>query len=217
VSLYLAAAATGALALIWATFVRRLPVPTVERGTEKTSRRSWMRLITDRNLLFLTTAYAAVGYFEYIFFYWIYFYFGEIRHTGFAQSARYTTIIFLVMLVMMPFGGWISDRATQHFGSRVGRRLVPAAALVIAAVLLYLGVTAVTTNRSTILLALAVGFVSFTEGPFWTMAVFTGGSQAGAAAGIMNGGGNVGGFLSPVVTPFLAKYFGWTWGICAGA
>ena len=44
----------------------------------------------------LYAAYAALGYFSYIFYYWIYFYFGEIRHMGYEQSARFTTLVFIV-------------------------------------------------------------------------------------------------------------------------
>jgi dipeptide/tripeptide permease len=49
------------------------------------------------------------------------------------------------------------------------------------------------------------------------MAIDIGGQQVGAASGIMNAGGNVGGFFSPVLTPLVAKYFGWSCGLAAGS
>jgi ACS family glucarate transporter-like MFS transporter len=216
-SFYLASGATAALALVWLGYVRKLP-----RGVERTSGRrseirSWRRLLLNRNLALLTFAYLTVGYFEYIFFYWIYYYFGEVRHTGFAQSARYTTVIFLVMMVMMPLGGWTSDGLTHRYGPKLGRRVVPLAGLIIGALLLFLGVTTPDTGTATLLLALAVGFASLCEGPFWAMTIGIGGPQVGAAAGILNAGGNVGGFLSPVLTPLVAKYFGWSWGLYTGS
>ena len=36
------------------------------------------------------------------------------------------------------------------------------------------------------------------EGPFWASAIDIGGKQVGAACGILNAGGNVGGFIAPV-------------------
>jgi nitrate/nitrite transporter NarK len=48
------------------------------------------------------------------------------------------------------------------------------------------------------------------------MTMVIGGPQVGTAGGIMNAGGNVGGFLSPVLTPLVAKYFGWSWGLNTG-
>ncbi len=216
-SFYMASVATAALALLWFRYVRKLP-----RGVEHTPGRhtdiqSWRRLLLNRNLVLLTFAYFTVGYFEYIFFYWIYYYFGEVRHTGFAQSARYTTVIFLVMMVMVPLGGWMSDELTGRYGPKLGRRVVPLAGLTIGAVLLYLGVATADSGTASVLLALAVGFASLCEGPFWAMAIDIGGQQVGAASGIMNAGGNVGGFFSPVLTPLVAKYFGWSCGLAAGS
>jgi MFS family permease len=59
------------------------------------------------------------------FFYWIYYYLGQVRHVGESQSAMYTTMIFVTMGIMMPVGGWISDRLTRSRGARFGRRVVP--------------------------------------------------------------------------------------------
>ncbi len=216
-SFYIASVATAALALLWFRYVRKLP-----RGVEHTPGRhtdiqSWRRLLLNRNLVLLTFAYFTVGYFEYIFFYWIYYYFGEVRHTGFAQSARYTTVIFLVMMVMVPLGGWMSDELTRRYGPKLGRRVVPLVGLTVGALLLYFGVATADSGAASVLLALAVGFASLCEGPFWAMAIDIGGQQVGAASGIMNAGGNVGGFFSPVLTPLVAKYFGWSWGLGAGS
>ena len=35
----------------------------------------------------------------------------------------------------------------------------------------------------------------------------------GAACGILNTGGNLGGFLAPVLTPLIASRFGWAGGL----
>jgi MFS family permease len=42
-------------------------------------------------------------------------------------------------------------------------------------------------------------------------------NNVGASSAIMNTGGNVGGFLSPMVTPLIAGYAGWSWGLYFGA
>ena len=33
----------------------------------------------------------------------------------------------------------------------------------------------------------------------------------------MNAGGNLGGFFAPVLTPLIARYLGWSWGLYAGS
>ena len=216
-SFCIAAVATALLTLLWTSYVRGLPREVEHATVRRVDAQSWRRLLLNRNLALLTFAYFTLGYFEYIFFYWIYYYFGEVRHTGFQQSARYTTIIFLIMLLMMPAGGWISDRLTQRFGPKLGRRAVPIVGLTTGALLLYLGVIAQSSGASTVLLALAIGFTSMCEGPFWALAIDIGGPHVGAVGGILNAGGNVGGFFSPVLTPLVAGYAGWSWGLYAGS
>jgi MFS transporter, ACS family, glucarate transporter len=58
-------------------------------------------------------------------------------------------------------------------------------------------------------LAFATALVLCVEGPFWTMMMRIARTQSGTAGGIMNMGSNVGGLLSPALTPFLAIYIGW--------
>ena len=76
--------------------------------------RLWSELFRNRNLQLITFAYAGLGYFQYIFFYWIYYYFGQVRHLDANESAGYTTILFVTEGVMMPLGGFISDRITRR-------------------------------------------------------------------------------------------------------
>ena len=42
------------------------------------------------------------------------------------------------------------------------------------------------------------------------------GEHCGAAGGIMNMGGNIGGFLAPIVTPYIAGRAGWSSSATAG-
>jgi len=39
----------------------------------------------------------------------------------------------------------------------------------------------------------------------------------GTAGGIMNGIGNLGGLLAPVLTPYIASCAGWSWGLYFGS
>ena len=217
----IAAAATAGLALLWFWSVRDHPAgvgPPESRGViGERPRTAWLPLFTNRNLMLLTLAYFSMGYFQYIFYYWIYFYFGQVRHAGFSDSARYTTIVFVTMGIMMPLGGWLSDRLTRFYGAQFGRRVVPMSGLSLGALLLVVGTIVPDTTAAVVLLSLATGFASWCEGPFWASAIEVGAKQVGAACGILNTGGNVGGFLAPILTPFLASRAGWSWGLYVGS
>jgi len=213
-----AALAPAALAAVWYWFARdTAPSQEPALGISKQSRTPtpWLLLLANRNLWLLTSAYAALGYFQYIFFYWMYYYFGQVLHMGEAASARYTGILFLAEGIIMPLGGLVSDRLAKTYGPQFGRRWVPIASLVLAAALtcadtLSAGLSAVTC------FSLAFGFAACCEGPFWATVTELGGEHVGSASSILNAGAQVGGFFAPVLTPIIASRFGWSWGLYAG-
>jgi MFS family permease len=218
-SFWMAAAATVAFAAFWFWYVRDEPTGSPAQFRAPAARRqifAW-KLLRDRNLVLLTLAYFCVNYFEYIFFYWIYYYFGEIRHMGASESALYVTILMLTMVVMTPLGGWVSDHLVTRYGRRWGRRAVPLAGMTFSAVLLYVGAGGLGVYATVALLSLAFGFSASSEGVFWASAIDAGGEDAGSACGILNTGGNAGGILAPVFTPMIAARLGWTWGLYAGS
>jgi sugar phosphate permease len=229
-SFWAAAIATAALGLLWFRYVRDHPEEHVSQRREascvlraetvgKSSRRGtpWIKLLTDRNLILLTLSYLTVGYFEYIFFFWIYYYFIEIRQMGQSQSAIYTTVLFLTWMVMTPIGGYVSDYLMMRYTRRVSRRIVPIVSLTTSALLLYLGANLNEPIAVAAVLSLALGFASASDGSFWASAIDLGGGQVGAACGILNTGGNTGGFIAPVLTPFIASFAGWKWGLYFGS
>lgn len=222
-----AAAATIILALIWVWYVRDNPAEHSAVGEEgsrvllgernpppdRSGSTPWRLLLTDRNLMSLTLAYFTIGYFEYIFYFWTYYYLGTVRHMGSSTAALGTTELFLTVTVMTPLGGWISDRLCERFGSKFGRRAVPIAGVLSAVLFLYLATRLTTPIFVTTSLSVAMGLVTTVEGPFWASAIAIGRREVGAACGILNTGGNIGGVLAPIVTPFVASFAGWRWGL----
>ena len=209
-SFLLAAAVTLALMFAWFFIV---PDDAPREPKRLSARAAWGKLLTDRDLLVLTSGYFMLNYFEYIFFYWIYYYFGEIRKMGVEMAALATTIMFVSMAVMSPLGGWMSDRVGKRIGRRMGRRSVSMAGMALSAVLLFWGASGVGVAATVALLALALGCCTMAEGPYWATAIDLGGDQAGASCGILNMGGNIGGMLAPVITPLIAIRFGWAGGL----
>lgn len=202
ISFVIAGAATGLLALAWVLLAARDTAPRADSAAAKSS---WRDLLANRNLMLITASYSALGYFSYLFYYWIYYYFGEIRHMGAEESARFATLVFIVNGLMIPLGGWLSDR--------FGRRRVPIIGLTLSAFLLIAGTFATGNFTTAILMAFSMGCASVCEGPFWAMAIRIGGDQAGTAGSILNTGANITGFIAPILTPWIASIAGWSWGL----
>jgi ACS family glucarate transporter-like MFS transporter len=220
-SFFLAAAATAALTWVWLRSVRDrpeggAPAETAIVPTRRAETGVWS-LLRNPSILLLTAGYFTLNYFEYIFFYWMYYYFGEIRKVGASQSAIYTTVLLVVMMVMLPLGGWIADRLIPRLGSIPACRSVAVAGMVLSAALLYVGTNITAGLLMLVLLSLALGLAATAEGPFWAALIDEGGSHVGAAGGIMNGIGNLGGLLAPVLTPYIAARAGWSWGLYFGS
>src|SRR5260370_5084476 len=164
ISFWIAAAGAAVLGLIWFWSVRDHPPSKAAAAAARPRVASqWGKLLTDKNLLLLTLGYFLTNYFEYIFFYWIYYYFGEIRHLGKSETALSTTILFLAMAVMTPLGGKLSDRLGLRYGLKIGRRSVSMAGTVITAVLLYLGASGFGVVATVALLSLAFGSAAWSE------------------------------------------------------
>ena len=175
------------------------------------------RLLRNRSLILLTLSYAAVGYFQYLFFYWMHYYFDEVLHMGKADSRYYAGLPSLAMAICMPFGGWLTDKAGKLPGRSAGQTLVPRIGMIASAVLLLFGIFATQPSWIVLWFTLSLGVLGLCEGAFWTTAVELGGTRGGTAAAIMNTGGNGIGLLAPMVTPFVSARIGWKWGIGLGA
>ncbi len=213
-----AALAPFLLAGLWYWIARDAPTrenPDVQVATQVYASTPWLSTLKNRNLLLLTSAYASLGYFQYIFFYWMSYYFGQVLHFGEAASARYIAVLFLAEGLIMPLGGVISDRLARSYGLQFGRRWVPIASLLSAAALTCAGIG----SKGLIAVAcfsLAFGVAACCEGPFWATVTEIGGDQVGSASSILNAGAQIGGFFSPVMTPVIARLFGWSSGLYAG-
>ncbi|HXX93482.1 MAG TPA: MFS transporter [Planctomycetota bacterium] len=171
------------------------------------------RLLGNRTLILLTLSYAANNYFQYLFVYWIQYYFDSVLHLGKGQSRGYTTLAMLAMAAGMASGGWISDRTEILLGTRRGRALISILSMTLSALFLGMGILGQGTAWIVACFALAMGVLGICEAAFWTSATQVGERHGGMAAAIMNTGGNGGGLLAPIVTPLFASYFGWKGGL----
>ncbi|HTU19392.1 MAG TPA: MFS transporter [Gemmataceae bacterium] len=177
----------------------------------------WLSLLHNRSLVLLTISYAAVGYFEFLFFFWTEYYFRDVRHLSSDTSRLYAAVLNLSMGGGMILGGLISDRLLRVWGYRWGRAAVPIAGMLLSAALLGLGLTLSDPQALVVCFAVALAAGGACEGPCWATAIELGGRRGGTAAGIFNTGGNLGGLLAPVFTPWISGLLGWQWGLALGA
>jgi MFS family permease len=217
----ISAAVTAGCTLVWARAASDHPSPgpagsTLEAGGPGPARAPaglWKRLLMNRSLLLLTLSYAAVGYFQFMFMYWMQYYFNSELHLSGSTSRTYASIPQLAMALTMPLGGWLADVLARKTTVRRGRSITAAAGMILSAGLLELGTLAKDPIWIVAWFTLALGALGAAEGSFWATATDIGGRAGGTAAAICNTGGNVGGLLAPVVTPWVSLHWGWAWGL----
>jgi ACS family glucarate transporter-like MFS transporter len=165
--------------------------------------------LRSRSFVLLTLSYTLQGYVGYIFVFWFYLYLVQERHFDLLRGAFLSSMPWLLSIVSIPLGGWISDRTAARHGLAVGRRAVPLFGLGLAGLFLSLGARTTNGYLAAVYLGLSTALVLCVEGPFWATATEIAGGRAGLAGGIMNTGSNVGGLVSPTLTPVLAAAIGW--------
>jgi len=158
---------------------------------------------------FLFTSYLLQGYLGYIFIFWFYLYLVQVRHLEVLKAASFTALPWIATTVAIPLGGVFSDLAVTRWGATWGRRSLPLAALCISGIFLVIGARTPSANLAVAALTVCTVLVICTEGPFWATMTQLSGEHSGIAGGTMNFGSNIGGAISPALTPWLAERIGW--------
>jgi ACS family glucarate transporter-like MFS transporter len=156
-----------------------------------------------RSFILLTLSYTLQGYVGYIFVYWFYLYLVDVRHFDLLRSALFGMLPWLLSIVSIPLGGWLFDWVPFD------RRAIPIAGLAGSGVFLAIGAHTQNAYLAAVCMSLATALVLCVEGPFWATMTAVTGARKGAGGGTMNMGSNVGGLISPALTPILAASVGW--------
>ena len=93
---------------------------------------------------------------------------------------------------------------------RQGRRLGAWIGMFASGILLWSGSNASNSVTAIILLSLGAGFNMFAAATFWATCIDLTQEYTGSLSGLMNTFGNLGGWLSPILTAYIATHFGWS-------
>lgn len=220
----ISAAVTGAVALAWSIVARDRPTSATnipdaaawdspDAAPVATRAEPRIAELQITSLLLLTASYAAVGYFQYLFFYWSQYYFDHVLKLGTQNGRLAAMLLSLAMAAGMLGGGWLAARLQSRWHHWRGLTLVPMIGMAAGAVLTVVGVLVDWPAVTIASFALAMAAVGMAEGPFWTAVVEVAGNRRGMAAAFFNTGGNIGGLLAPYATPVISAWLGWQSGI----
>src|SRR5581483_2282051 len=169
----------------------------------------WARMFRGANLPALMLSNFLVGYVMYIFYTWFFLYLVNVRHFAVMSGSYWSTAPFVAILIAAPLGGHFSDLMLLRFGHPWGRRIPVLACTVLCGLLIISGSRIDNPYAAIVLFALAAGSNCVTAVSQWTLPNYISEHHAGSLAGVLNTTTNLGGALSPVLTPYIAARWGW--------
>ena len=216
-ALWVAASLSAIAGLLWSRFgPRELHLhatsnqqASAHRSTASGSPNNSAQPLRLPSFWFLSASYLLQGYLGYIFIFWFYLYLVQVRHFEVLKAASFTALPWIATTFAIPLGGVFSDWAVIRWGATWGRRSVPLVALCAAAIFLVIGARTPKPMVAVAALTTCTVLVLCTEGPFWATMTQLSGEHSGIAGGTMNFGSNLGGMVSPALTPWLAQRIGW--------
>ncbi|HLZ39816.1 MAG TPA: MFS transporter [Candidatus Sulfotelmatobacter sp.] len=170
----------------------------------------WKRVVRSREVWAITVSYFCYGYVAWIFFSWFYRYLAKVRGLNLKASAFYSMLPFLAMLACCLLGGTLNDRLTKWRGPRLGRCILAAFAMGLAAIFIAFGSQVQGVRLASVVLAGGAGALYLSQSSFWSVTADIAGGSAGSVSGFMNMGGQIGGALTGSLTPWIAVRYGWT-------
>ncbi|WP_010584328.1 MFS transporter [Schlesneria paludicola] len=169
----------------------------------------FLGLFRNRMLVLLTLSYAALSYFQYLFFYWIAFYFEKELNLPENASRSATFTVTIAMAGGMAMGGVITDALCQRLGRRWGSRLMAMFGMSLSAVFAWWGAGVKDPSQVVWLFSIALGSLGLVEGIFWTAAPLLNPRNGGLSGAFLNTVGNAGGLIAPILTPWIGKHYNW--------
>lgn len=212
---YLAALLPLLVLYFWFRQTKDLAVSASKVSKEPTG--SWWRILRTRNVFFLCLSYFLYCYSISIFVYWLFKYLVDVRHLSIANSGWVNSLPWVTASVMVPTFGYLSARYSMKVGFLRGRRSIASGCLLAASVLLYFGAQAADITIAIGTIALSVGLLYSTESSYFSTAIEIAGRDAGAASGMMNLAGNLGGVAATSAVPILVLHYGWLTALLSGS
>lgn len=232
-SFYVCAGIGVIFALVWYLVVRNRPEPSPDTVPEENAKQlapnvssrnapirqpvPWARLLRSSSVWGLIFGYFCQGYPIYFYYTWIFIYLTRARGLTVQQGGIWGTLPYLSIAVLAPFGGLFSDSVSRRFGKKRGRQIAVWTGMFASALLLWLGSRASNNITAIVLLAGASGSNMFAAPTFWATSIDLTPRFAGSLSGLMNMFGNLGGWLSPIVTAYIAIRLGWSQALLVAA
>ena len=166
-------------------------------------------ILRDRSIAVVTASYICMNYVFYLLSTWSFLYLIQERHFTVIQSGILASLPPIGAAVGAGLGGSITDGLCRRFGITWGFRLVPLVSLPIAGMLLLLATGIPNPYVAVAALTFAYAAVEINEASYWAGTMRIAQADTMAATGILNTGGNAGGWIGIPIVAYLSGQGHW--------
>jgi ACS family glucarate transporter-like MFS transporter len=210
-SVFLASSVVGLLAaILWYIGAKDAGRGPHEAPPLKVQFAASIALLKHRDIMIVSISYAMEAAVFFVFIFWFFRYLTDGRGFTVLASGIWGSLPSFTAALIGPFGGVIADRLGVRLGFPRSRRLAAMGGLILAGLLVALGANLANPFLAITALSLSVACVNATEGPFWATVTSLGRANPGAAGGVLNFMGNMGGVVSIWAVPRMYEAWGWT-------
>ena len=175
---------------------------------EKTLEIPWSTIVRSGQFWLICGMYFFYAFGSWFFFTW----FPEFMKAGrgfTAEELKYAVAIpFLISMCGNIAGGHLTDRLTQKYGIKVGRKALGSTCLAVSAICMILAAFIPGKIAVFVFLSLCFGIFDLMLPSAWALCIDLGKQFAGSVSGAMNTFGNLGGFCCSLMFGYLLKSTG---------
>ncbi len=179
-----------------------------DKDTEARVKIPWNRIVHNRQFWIILAMYWFYAWGSWFFFSWFPTFMEEGR--GFAKSElTYAVAVpFLMSMIGNISGGYLSDKLSDKYGLKTGRKMLGVSGLAVSAVFMFLAGFVPGKMQVFVFLSLCFGIIDLMLPSAWAVCLDVGKKYAGAVSGAMNTAGNIGGFVCASVFGYLVDATG---------
>lgn len=190
-------------------WARRFALPQDSHRSEPETALFRRSVVEHPTVWWLVLSYSCLGYVAYVYLSWFYLYLVNVRGFDSLRGGLYASLPFWAILIGCPLGGWATDRLAALYGITRGRIAAGLSGMACAGCAIVVGAFSDSAGPAIASLSLGAGCLYFAVGAYWASTSDLSKTHAGALSGLMNTGANLGGAISPSLTPWLAAQWGW--------
>jgi ACS family glucarate transporter-like MFS transporter len=168
------------------------------------------RILANRSILLLTASYVSMNYVFYLLSTWSFLYLIQERHLTALQSGFLASLPPIGAAIGAGLGGVVTDALCRRLGIAWGFRVVPLVALPISGVALLVATWSPGAGVAVGALTLAYLAVELNEAAYWAGTMRIAQADSMAATGVLNTGGNAGGWIGIPIVAWLSGHGMWT-------